>query len=265
MTATSALRAGAGLVSLGIPASLNPGMQTQILEAMTVPLADADAGYLGTRTLDVIMAQLEGKKALALGPGLGTAPETCQLVHRLLQACPLPMVLDADGLNCLAQDLATLNRLKAPLVLTPHPGEMARLLDSTPRTVQQDRVTSARNLALQFKVHVVLKGARTVIAHPDGSVFINPTGNAGMASGGMGDVLTGIIAGLIGQGLAPEAATHAGVYLHGAAADIEARRTGPIGYLARDVMAALPTAIAHLKTPGTAGARTLSQRLAQVV
>jgi NAD(P)H-hydrate epimerase len=248
MTASSALRAGAGLVTLGIPASLNPGVETQVLEAMTVPLPDDGRGRIGRKALDIILAQLEGKKALALGPGLGTDAETCALVHHLLQACPVPVVLDADGINCLARDRTTLERLKAPLVLTPHPGEMARLTESTPQNVQRDRVAGARTLAMQHKVHVVLKGARTVIAHPDGSVFINPTGNAGMASGGMGDVLTGIIAGLMVQGFSPEAAAHAGVYLHGAAADMLATRSGAIGYLARDVMDILPTTLNSLNT-----------------
>jgi NAD(P)H-hydrate epimerase len=246
MTAMAAMRAGAGLVTLGVPSSLNPGMEIQVLEAMTEPLPEEKDGCLGASAFDPIMALLDGKKALALGPGIGTAASTCQLVHRLLAECPLPIVLDADGLNCLAQDLTSLKRLQAPLVLTPHPGEMARLLGASTQTVQQDRVQAARQLASDYAVHLVLKGARTVTAHPDGRVFINPTGNAGMASGGMGDVLTGLIAGLIVQGAAPESAARAGVYLHGAAADTLAAQNGPIGFLASEVLKALPQTMQRL-------------------
>ncbi len=261
MTAMTAMRAGAGLVTLGVPASLNPVMETVVLEAMTAPLPEESGGCLGTSAFDRIMVLLENKKALALGPGIGTADQTCQLVHRLLAECPLPMVLDADGLNCLARDLTVLNRLKAPLVLTPHPGEMARLLASSPQAVQQDRVQAARDLATSHGVHVVLKGARTIIAHPDNSIFINPTGNAGMASGGMGDVLTGLIAGLIVQGLPPEKATHAGVYLHGAAADALALQAGSIGYVASEVMDALPATMQHLTANVASDLATLNPQL----
>ena len=150
------------------------------------------------------------------------------------------MVVDADGINNLAGQVQILKGTRVPIVLTPHPGEMARLLDVSVGKIQQDRINSARNAAVDLNVHVVLKGARTVIAHPDGRVFINPTGNAGMASGGMGDVLTGIIAGKIVQGFSPESAAHAGVYLHGAAADSLAESMGPYGYLAGEVMNAIP-------------------------
>ena len=153
------------------------------------------------------------------------------------------MVIDADGLNNIAGQTDLLKKLDTPAVLTPHPGEMARLIESTPAAVQQNRLACAREFAVKYGVHVVLKGAATVIAHPDGSAFINPTGNPGMASGGMGDVLTGVLAGFITQGLSPEAAAHAAVYLHGAAADTLANTKGPICYLAGDVMYAIPAEI----------------------
>jgi len=251
LTAMTAMRAGAGLVTLGVPASLNPVMETQVREVMTAPLPEDNGGCLGASAFDHIMVLLENKKALALGPGIGTADQTCELVHDLLAQCPLPVVLDADGLNCLAQDLTTLSQRKAPLILTPHPGEMARLMASSPQAIQQDRVQAARQLATTHGVHVVLKGARTITAHPDGSIFINPTGNAGMASGGMGDVLTGLIAGLITQGASPEAASHAGVFLHGAAADALATQIGSIGYVASEVMDALPATIQRLSASKT--------------
>ena len=192
------------------------------------------------------MKLMAGKQCIALGPGLGQAKETCALVKRIIQESSVPMVIDADGLNNLAGDTQILQNLEVPVILTPHPGEMARLIQSSAAAVQADRIKSAREFALEFSVHVVLKGAATVIAHPDGSVYINPTGNPGMAAGGMGDVLTGVIAGLVTQGFSPESATHAGAYLHGAAADTLAESIGPVGYLASEVMDAIPGEIKKL-------------------
>jgi hydroxyethylthiazole kinase-like uncharacterized protein yjeF len=246
MTAMSALRAGAGLVTLGIAQSLHPVMETIMLEAMTAPLPDSGTGILGPSTCETLLALAQGKSCLAIGPGLGLAPETAEMVRNLIRSSPVPIVIDADGLNHLAGHLDMLKRLSVPAVLTPHPGEMARLLGTTATAVQRDRIGCARDLAATCKVHVVLKGARTVVAHPDGGVHVNPTGNAGMASGGMGDVLTGAIAGLITQGIRPELAARAAVYLHGAAGDSLSRTAGPWGYLAGEVMNALPGEMAKL-------------------
>jgi NAD(P)H-hydrate epimerase len=246
MTAMAALRAGAGLVTLGIAQSLNPIMEALLLEAMTAPLPDPGAGVLGPPALDNLLALAQGKSCLAVGPGLGPAPETGEMVRELIRLSPAPLVIDADGLNHLAGHLDVLKQPAVPAVLTPHPGEMARLLGSTAAAVQHDRIGCARDFAVAYRVHVVLKGARTVTAHPDGRVHINPTGNAGMASGGMGDVLTGAIAGLIAQGIRPDFAARAAVYLHGAAGDRLARSLGPWGYLAGEVMNALPGELAKL-------------------
>ena len=246
MTAISAMRSGAGLVTLGIPKSLNPVLETQVLEVMTSPLSEAEGGILDESSLDEIMELISGKKCLALGPGLGTASGTKNLVIRIIQECSLPLVIDADGLNNLIDNIHILENLKNPVILTPHPGEMSRLTGRPVSFIQNDRINCARSFAEKFKVHVVLKGARTVIAHPDGKVFVNPTGNPGMASGGMGDILTGIIAGFVTQGYSPESATHAGVYLHGAAADALAKKKALFGYLATEVMNAIPGQIQHL-------------------
>ncbi len=240
MTSMAALRAGAGLVTLGAAESLNTVLEGQMLEAMTAPLPESRSGVLGKSAFDAIQQELPGKRCLAIGPGLGQAAETKKLICKIIRESEIPVVVDADGLNNLAGDVKNFKNAKAPIILTPHPGEMARLLDTAVSKVQQDRIKCTRDFAVKFKLHVVLKGARTVIAHPDGRIFINPTGNAGMASGGMGDVLTGIIAGLVVQGLSPEASAQAGVYLHGAAADSLAETMGPYGYLARDVMNAIP-------------------------
>jgi NAD(P)H-hydrate epimerase len=246
MTSISALRAGAGLVTLGIGQSLNAVLEAQMLEAMTVPLPESRNGALGESAFDAIQELMPGKRCLAIGPGLGQASETRRLVRKIIEESQIPVVVDADGINNLAGQVQILKSARVPIILTPHPGEMARLLDVGTGRIQQERINSARNFAVDFNAHIVLKGARTVIAHPDGRIFINTTGNSGMASGGMGDVLTGIIAGQIAQGFSPESAAHAGVYLHGAAADSLAQSIGPYGYLAGEVMSAIPGEIKKL-------------------
>lgn len=240
MAAVSAVRSGTGLVTLGIPASLNPILESQVLETMTSPLPETKTGVLGKASFESIMKLLDGKRCLAIGPGLGSEPETAKLVQGLLTENKVPVVIDADGLNNLVGDTEILKHCQAPVILTPHPGEMARLAQTSVSSVQNDRIASARKFSVDHKVHVVLKGANTVIAHPDGTVFINTSGNSGMASGGMGDVLTGLIAGFVTQGYSPEAASHAGVFLHGAAADSMANDLGPFGYLASEVMDRIP-------------------------
>ena len=240
MTAVSAMRAGAGLVTLGVAESLNSAVEAQVLEVMSTPLPQGEPGILGNSAFDEIRALTAGKSCLAIGPGIGQAAETRNLVEKLIRRIDIPMVIDADGLNNIAGQTQLLKQLKAPAVLTPHPGEMARLIETTPAEVQQNRLEYARDFAVEFGVHIVLKGAATVIAHPDGRAFVNATGNPGMASGGMGDVLTGVLAGFITQGFSPEAAAHAAVYLHGAAADTLKETIGPIGYLAGEVMNAIP-------------------------
>jgi hydroxyethylthiazole kinase-like uncharacterized protein yjeF len=243
MTSMAALRTGAGLVTLGVAESLNTALEGRMLEAMTVALPESGSGILGESALSAIQKELPGKRCLALGPGLGQAAETKKLIRKIIRQSEIPIVVDADGLNNLAGDMQGLAEAKAPIVLTPHPGEMARLLDTKVSNVQQNRIQCAREFSIRYNVHIVLKGAATIIAHPDGRVYINATGNPGMASGGMGDVLTGVIAGLIVQGLTPEAACHAGVYLHGAAADSLVVNMGPYGYLAGDVMKIIPCEI----------------------
>jgi hydroxyethylthiazole kinase-like uncharacterized protein yjeF len=246
LTARSAMRAGAGLVTLSVAASLHPIAETLVLEVMTAPLTEIRYGVLGDAAVEDIQKLAAGKTCLAIGPGIGQAAETRSLIQKIITQLEIPMVIDADGLNNLRGQTQLLKNLKAPAVLTPHPGEMARLIDATPAEVQQNRLKCARDFATKFKVHVVLKGAATVIAHPDGSAYINRTGNSGMASGGMGDVLTGVLAGFITQGFTPETAAHAAVYLHGAAADSLAKTIGPFGYLASEVMNAIPAEIKKL-------------------
>lgn len=242
MSATSALRTGAGLVTLAIPESLNAILETQVIEAMTLPLADDGQGVLPAAAFDAVAQAAGGKSCVALGPGMGTALTTRTLVHRMVKELQLPMVIDADGLNNLAGHLELLAQRGAATVLTPHPGEMARLTGQAIPAIQADRVAAVRALARQCRVHVILKGARSLVSDPEGRVWINPTGNTGMASGGMGDVLTGAVAGLLAQGLAAAEAAKVAVYLHGLAADLLCARM-PWGFLATEVMDTLPAAI----------------------
>ncbi|MBW1712496.1 MAG: NAD(P)H-hydrate dehydratase, partial [Deltaproteobacteria bacterium] len=246
LVAEGALRAGAGLATCGCPASLNPILEAKLTEAMTEPLAETAQGTLGPESVAGLAPLLEGKTALALGPGLSTRPEVKELVDWVVHEANLPLVIDADGLNLLAPRPEVLKETKKGAVLTPHPGEMARLLKSTPAQIQADRLGAARTLAQRSGQVVILKGARSIVASPEGQVFINPTGNPGLASGGTGDVLTGLIGGLLAQGLSPLQAAQAGVYVHGLAADLLWQETGGRGFLASEVARAVPLAVRSL-------------------
>lgn len=242
MAAESGLRGGAGLVTLACPQSSQPIIAARLTEVMTVPLADCD-GALTLQALDALLLLGEGKQALAVGPGLGLGAETSGLVRRLIQETNLPLVIDADGLTALCGHTHLLEQLGArQIVLTPHPGEMARLTGLSAAAIQADRFRVARDFAKRHGVVLVLKGARTLIAAPDGRVHVNSSGHPGLASGGMGDVLTGLIGGLLAQGVAAVEAATLGVYLHGLAADRLLQVFGDAGLLATDLMHELPAA-----------------------
>ncbi len=246
MASEAALRAGAGLVTLGLPRSLNAAMEARLTEVMTLPLPETPAQTLGLEGVGEIRQALEGKRCVALGPGLSTHPETQALVRELVRWAPLPMVVDADGLNALAGDPELLREAPAPRILTPHPGEMARLLGSSVEQVQGDRVGAALELARRGGAWVVLKGAGTVLADPEGRVGLVPTGNPAMASGGTGDLLTGLVAGFTAQGLGPFQAMALGAYLHGWVADQWAAERGRRGLAATDLLAPIPAALERL-------------------
>jgi NAD(P)H-hydrate epimerase len=228
-------RAGAGLTTLAATPELQPLLALRVLEAMTCSLPAADDGP----ALDALLA---GRSAVVCGPGLGLADPMRARVEELVRRCRVALVLDADALNAVA-GTRCLRERPAATVVTPHPGEMARLLGCDTATVQADRIAAARRFAVAEGVVTVLKGARTIIAAPDGRVAINPTGNPGMASGGMGDVLAGVIGGLLAQRLEPFEAACAGAYVHGAAGDAAATTRGTVGLLARDVLDHIPGAI----------------------
>ncbi|HEV8661823.1 MAG TPA: NAD(P)H-hydrate dehydratase [Candidatus Methylomirabilis sp.] len=242
-----ALRSGAGLVTLALPESLNDAMEAKLTEVMTVPLPETEERTLSRAALDRLLPLLEGKAAVALGPGLSTHPSTVALVWDLIAAARLPLVVDADGVNALAHRLEALGKVTAPLLLTPHPGELARLLTVGPQEVQDQRIPIAQKVAQTYNLTLVLKGARTVVANPKGQVAISPTGNPGMATAGAGDVLTGVLAGLIAQGGDLDLKVRAGVYLHGLAGDLAAEALTAEAMLAGDLLTRLPEAIRRLK------------------
>jgi NAD(P)H-hydrate epimerase len=245
LAARGAGRAGAGLVTLVGPESLYPAYAAGVLEAMTATLPD-DAGRIRFDAAR-LAALAAGKQAVVIGPGVGTHDGAAATVRWLLDETVLPIVLDADALTIVARDPSALRRAAGRAVLTPHPGEMSRLSGAATAAIQADRVGSARRFASEHGCTLVLKGARTVVAEPGGLVWINATGNPGMASGGMGDVLAGVIGGLLAQRLAPAEAACLGVYVHGLAGD-RAAADGAIGLLAGDVAEALRPALASLVT-----------------
>jgi len=248
MAAMAALRIGAGLVTVATPRSVSDVLEAKLLEAMIFPVPETEARTLSKQALESLRSFAADKTALAIGPGIGTHPDTQTLVHNLLVEVNKPMVLDADGINALAGHREMLSRAGGPLVLTPHPGEMARLLGITSAEVQRDRLGVAARLAREQHVCVVLKGAGTIVAGPDGRLAVNSTGNPGMATAGTGDVLTGIITGLLAQGLSAWDAACAGVYLHGLAGDLAASEQGEMGLIAGDVIQAIPWALQGVLT-----------------
>jgi|CXWL01.1.fsa_nt_gi NAD(P)H-hydrate epimerase len=249
LAAQAALRIGSGLVTVATPSSVNDVLEAKLLEAMTLPLPETKARTLARSGLDRAAAFIQARTAIAIGPGLSTHPETVELVQSLMKYLDRPSVLDADALNALTGRVSLLTECQTPPILTPHPGEMARLeVDATTQSVNADRIGTARRFARERGVFVVLKGARTVIARPDGLVAICPTGNPGMATAGTGDVLTGMIVGLLAQGVPAWDAACAATYFHGSAGDMAAQQLGQAGMLASDLIAQIPYALQRTKT-----------------
>jgi NAD(P)H-hydrate epimerase len=247
LTCKGAMQAGVGLVTLGIPESLNPIMENKLTEVMTEPLAEAPPGFLGIRALEKIVALTEKKGALALGPGVSTNDGTVELVHGIVKEVHIPVVIDADGLNAIARDKDTLKGADVPIVLTPHPGEMARLMNTSVAEILDNRMEISRSFAQDYNVYLVLKGFRTIIADPCGDIWINPTGNPGMATAGMGDVLTGMLSSFIAQGFGIMDAAKLAVFSHGLAGDTIASERGEIGLLATNVIERIPSILNELR------------------
>lgn len=248
MTGLSALRAGAGLVTVASAESAIPTIAGHAPELMTEPLDETDDGAISLLSPAALSNLVEKKTVLAVGPGVGTHRHTVETVRRAFAGVPLPVVVDADGLNALAgSDFRGGGFFR---VLTPHPGEMARLTGATIAEVQRDRLGAARAFARGRNVCVVLKGNRTLIALPDGRAWVNPTGSPAMSTGGTGDILTGLIAGLIAQSADdPVAAVRAAVWLHGRAGELGARELGEQPLIATDLLRYLPQAIRECTSP----------------
>ena len=251
LAAMGALRSGAGLVTVATPGSCLPIVASMGAEFMTEPLPESKEGSVTKAAIERILEMRHD--VIACGPGLGRAPAVGEFVRALIQRSDVPLVLDADALTVLADDPAALmGREDRDVIITPHPGEMARLIGGTVEDVQNNRIEVAADFATTHHLYVVLKGHRTIVATPDGSVYINPTGNAGMATGGTGDLLTGMIAAWLAQLLDAEAACRLAVFLHGAAGDLAEADEGQVSMTATDVLGYLGDALNKLINPAKA-------------
>ena len=248
LAAMGAMRSGAGLVTVATPASCLPIVASMAPELMTEPLPESPEGMVAANAIEDLLALRHD--VIACGPGLGRGPGVAEFVRSLLDRATVPLVLDADAITVLADDPGGLvGREERDVIITPHPGEMARLVGSSIEEVQANRIDVATDFATTHRVYVVLKGHRTLIATPDGHLYINPTGNAGMATGGTGDVLTGMIAAWLAQLLDAEAACRLAVFLHGAAGDLAEAEEGQVAMTATDVIAHLGDALKRLCNP----------------
>ncbi|MBP2637500.1 MAG: nnr [Firmicutes bacterium] len=242
MTAEAGLRSGAGLITLAAPAGIQKILAVKLTEVMTKALGETETGGISLEAVEDIVKLAAGSDVLAIGPGLGRHEETALAVREVIATVECPLVIDADALYALVGYTHILADCAALPVITPHPGEMGLLTGLSAQEVNADRVQVARKAAGEWGCIVVLKGAHTIVAFPDGEVYINTTGNAGMATGGTGDALTGIIAALLAQGMSSHDAAVAGVYLHGLAGDIAAQ-AGMVGMSATDLIKAVPAAL----------------------
>lgn len=240
LSGTAALRSGLGLLKCALPKSIYPILAARLPESVYLPLEENPDGRMSALNLPYLLEQKSD--AVLLGCGLSVCDDTKAIVEGFIRGCEKPMVLDADALNCISDNSAILKDAKSPVIITPHPMEMARLCGVTAYEINKDREKTAREFAARYGVITVLKGAGTIIASPDGKARINMTGNSGMATGGSGDVLAGICASLLAQGKSPFDCACTSVYLHGLAGDFAAKRLGKISMLPSDIIDELPNA-----------------------
>jgi hydroxyethylthiazole kinase-like uncharacterized protein yjeF len=250
MSSNSAMRAGAGAVILGIPRSLFPIVAKKVTEVMPHPLEENEDQSIGRKSRTQVKRFVEWADVVVIGPGLGRNEETQELILNLVRSMTKPMLIDADGLNALASDLSVLKKRRSETILTPHTGELSRMIGLSSMEIEGNRVEIARTWARKLNVILVLKGAPTVTATPGGNVFINSTGNPGMATAGSGDVLTGTIAGLWGQHVTGSDAAVSGVFVHGLAGDIAQAKYGEMSLVATDILRALPFALRRVQSKG---------------
>ena len=242
LTALATLRAGCGLCTLALPETCQQAFELHPMEVMTVPLPETSSGTLSINAKKPILDLLKGKTAVAMGPGLTTEPETVQLIGELLPHINCPLILDADAINAFENNLNWMDNLKS-VVLTPHPKEMSRLTGLATQKIQENRINTTKEFAQKYSVILFLKGAPSLIGTPDGSLYINSTGNPGMATAGSGDVLTGIIAGFAAQNIPLEQATIAAAYIHGYSGDIFSNNETQTNLIAGDLLRNLPESL----------------------
>ncbi|HHY83630.1 MAG TPA: NAD(P)H-hydrate dehydratase [Clostridiales bacterium] len=246
LASQAALRSGAGLVTLGIPADLNPIMEEKLTEVMTFPLEDGGHGHLTPQSLKDVCELIEGKDVLAIGPGLGKNPGVFEILWNIFGKFNISIVIDADGLNHISKDMKLLQAHCAPVIVTPHPGEMSRMTGLAVDEIIGRPIETASQFASEYDCIVLLKGAASIVAEPGGRIYVNASGNSGMAKGGSGDVLTGMIASLLAQGYGPFEAAVLGCYIHGRAGDDAARLLGETGMTPVDMIDAIPRTFQRL-------------------
>lgn len=244
LVSLSALKSGAGLVYLGVPHSLNNILEAKATEVVTIPLPETSAHTLSNSAMGTLNTYIEGIDVIAIGPGVGVHTDTRKLMLEIMETVNLPVIIDADGINNL--DRSDFGNNHSPLVLTPHPGELSRLIGESIDYIDKNRIDVAINLAREWNVVLVLKGAPTVIASPDGRCYLNTTGNSALATAGSGDVLTGVIAGLYAQKTDLLQSAVLGVYIHGLSGDLAAEEKTEYGVIAGDVMENIPEAIKRI-------------------
>lgn len=236
MAGKSALKCGLGLLKCALPKSIYPIVAQSIYESVFFPLSETENGAISRENIDFLLSEAKKSKAVLIGCGLSVCDDTKTIVNSFIENCNTPLVLDADALNCIAENPDILKKAKASIIITPHPGEMARLVNSTAKDVNADRLNTALNFSEKYGVVTVLKGAGTIIASPDGKARLNTTGNSGMATGGSGDVLAGMVASLLAQKASAFDCASSAVYLHGLAGDIARRKFGRISILPTDMI-----------------------------
>ena len=242
MAGKAALRCGLGLLKTALPKSIYPIAAGAIFESVFFPLEETSDGKISKSNIDFLLCEAKKSSAVLIGCGLSVCNDTEKLVNSFIENCTKPLVLDADALNCVAKNPDILKKAKVPIIITPHPGEMARLVKLTPKAVNENRAEISADFAKEYGVVTVLKGSGTIIASPEGRVMINRTGNSGMATGGSGDVLAGMTGSLLAQGAKPFDAAAAAVYLHGLSGDIAAEKLGKISMLPTDLIDEIPQA-----------------------
>jgi NAD(P)H-hydrate epimerase len=247
MTSLAALKIGAGLVTLVIPASLNPIVASKLTEVMTYPVSDKGTGYLSLAAYKEIVDFVSDKDVIVIGPGLSQEADTKALVRKLYQEVDKPFVIDADGINAFQGHADIIRKTKRKAVFTPHPGELSRLIGMTPREINNNRIAAGSQFVRNAGTSLVLKGARTIIVSDQGECYINPTGNSSLAKGGSGDILTGFVGGLLSQGYNMVESSLLGVYLHGYIADTWVERNTDLDLLAGDLLNGLGEALRDIR------------------